>query len=111
MVDCVESRCPAYPLDEIRAAVEAGNIIYGGRKVQQDINNLGYTKNDVVRCIVSLVGTHYQKTLTFTDKGTVFDVYIRDFEHQKCTDRIYMKLRLLPNGQMNVGIGSFHLQR
>jgi len=110
MVDCVESRCPAYPLDDIRAAAEAGNIVYGGRKVQRDINNLRYTKDEVIRCIVGLRGTHYQKTLTFT-KDTVFDVYIRDFEYQEHTDRIYMKLRLLPKGQVYVGVGSFHLSR
>ncbi|MFO1431461.1 MAG: type II toxin-antitoxin system MqsR family toxin [Candidatus Competibacteraceae bacterium] len=109
MVDCVESRCPAYPLDKIRAAAEAGNIVYGGRKVQRDIANLGDTKDEVIRCIVGLRGTHYQKTLTFTDKGTVFDVYSRDFEHHEHTDRIYMKLRLLPNGQGYVSVGSFHL--
>ncbi len=101
MVDCLESRCPAYPLDDIRAAAEAGNILYGGRNVSRDINNLGYTTDEVIRCIVGLQDRHYQKTLTFTDKGTVFDVYIRDFTHQEHTDRIYMKLRLLSNSTLS----------
>lgn len=111
MVDCVVSSCPAYPLDDIRAAAEAGDIIYGGRKVQRDINNLGYTRDEVMSCIMGLRSNHYCGTKTFNDSATLFDVYIRDFEHQEHTDRIYMKLRLLPKGKLYVGIGSFHLSR
>lgn len=111
MVDCIESYRPAYPLNEIRAVAQAGNIIYGGKNVRRDINNLGYTQDEVIHCIVGLHGQHYQKTLTYTKDGAVFDAYVCAFEHLGQIDQIYMKLRLLPNKQVYVGIGSFHLPR
>lgn len=109
--DSIETHQPAYPLDQLREAAQAGNLLYMGRNVSRDINNLGYTENEVICCIAGLCPKHYQKTLAFTDSGAAFDVYIRDFEHQGRMDRIYMKLRLLPGGLVQVAVGSFHLSR
>jgi hypothetical protein len=105
----IETHEPAYPLDQIRAAAEAGQILYGGRKVGRDIQNLGYTLEDVAGCIAGLRQAHYKKTLIYQDPGTVFDAYERDFEHKGRIDRVYMKLRLLPGGIVHVSVGSFHL--
>lgn len=109
MVDCVKSHDPAYPLDNIRALAEQNRIRYEGRKVSRDIANLGYTLDDVARCITGLRAAHFKETVVF--ENATFDVYSKDFHRSEDLppDRIYMKLRLLENGDLEVGIGSFHL--
>lgn len=110
MVDeAIKSHKLAYSLDAIRAAAENGEIIYASRKVNNDISNLGYTEDEVIRCIVGLCSKHYKETLTYRKSGKVDDVYIRNFVHADKIDPIYMKLRLLPEGLVQIlRIGSFH---
>lgn len=110
MVDYIESFRPAYLLDDIRAAADQHRVRYEGRKVNSDIRNLGYTLEDVAHCISGLQTRQFQKSLKYKD-SSCYDVYIRDFRQgeDKPTDRIYMKLRLLDTGQLEIGIGSFHL--
>jgi len=109
MVDCIESFRPAYPLDDIRAAADQHRVHYEGRKVNSDIRNLGYTLENVAHCISGLQTKHFQKSLKY--ENACYDVYIRDFRQgeDKPADRIYMKLRLLDTGQLEISIGSFHL--
>ncbi len=105
---------PHYSLDKIIDAAKKQNIIYGGRKVNRDISNLGYTLNEVAQCITQLQSHHYQKTLEFSNENIkeIFDVYIIKFlicdEKQ---DTIYIKLRLLESGQIYIKLGSFHLSK
>lgn len=99
-----------YSLEKIVAAAKAQQIIYGGRKVGNDISNLGYTLEEVARCIAQLRPEHFQKTFMYDDTANVFDAYKIEFSPwDGKTDLIYMKLRLLENGQIHVGLGSFHL--
>jgi hypothetical protein len=42
---------PHYDLGQIIAAAKQKNIVYGGRKINQDIANLGYTLDEVSNCI------------------------------------------------------------
>lgn len=105
----IETHEPAHPLEQIRAAAEAGHIVYGGRKVGNDIRNLGYALEDVARCVAGLREAHYKKTFTYQDTDTVFDAYERKFEHKGRIDTVYMKLRLLPGGIVYISVGSFHL--
>jgi hypothetical protein len=104
-----EHHQPFYSLDAIRLAAQNGSFRYDGRKVNSDIRNLGYTGNDVKRCISQLITSQFQKSLQF--ENAIYDVYICDYQKQDESpiDKIYMKLRLLPNGELQVGIGSFHL--
>ena len=51
---------PHYSLEKIIAAAKAGQIIYGGRKVNRDIANLTYTENEVAGCIAQLRPEHHQ---------------------------------------------------
>lgn len=96
-------------MDGIRAAAEHRRVRYEGRKVGTDIRNLGYTLDDVADCILGLQTRHFQKSLKYND--ACYDVYVRDFRRveDNPVDQIYMKLRLLCTGQLEVGIGSFHL--
>ena len=101
---------PHYDIDKIIVAAKQKNIIYGGRKINQDIANLGYTLDEVSNCIAQLRPEHHQKIWTSDDNAHIFDVYIINFSPRESqTDLIYMKLRLLANGQIQVGLGSFHL--
>jgi len=101
---------PQYDLEQLVAAARARQIIYGGRKVHQDIANLGYSLNEVAICIQQLRADNFQKTWCNDDNTAIFDVYKIEFSPQDGqNDSIYMKLRLLDNGQVFVGLGSFHL--
>ncbi|MEQ1739115.1 MAG: type II toxin-antitoxin system MqsR family toxin [Methyloglobulus sp.] len=101
---------PYYSLEKIIAAANAQQIIYGGRKVNSDIANLGYTLDEVARCISQLKPEHYRKTHKFEDNSTVYDDYVIEFSPQEeKPDSIYIKLRLLENGEVQIGLGSFHL--
>jgi hypothetical protein len=105
----IESHRPAYALDDIRKAAENRRIRYDGRKVNSNIRDLGYTLDDVARCIVGLKHEDFRKSLTYSN--VVYDVYIGQCHCPKNlnTDDIYMKLRVLGTGELSVGIGSFHL--
>jgi hypothetical protein len=99
---------PHYDLESIVAAAKSQRIIYGGRKVGNDIYNLGYTINDVAHCIEQLQPKHYQKTEEYSN--AIFDFYKTEFSPKLGqTDLIFMKLRLLTNNDIFVSIGSFHL--
>jgi hypothetical protein len=109
MVDYIQSFRPAYSLDDIRAAADQHRVRYEGRKVSSDIRNLGYTLEEVAHCISGLQTKHFQKSLKY--ENACYDAYIRDFRRgeDQPTDQIYIKLRLLGTGQLEIGIGSFHL--
>jgi hypothetical protein len=109
MVSRKGPRSPAYSLDDIRALAEQHRIRYEGRKVYRDIANLGYTLDDVARCIAGLRIEHFRETVVF--ENATFDVYLKNFHRSQDLppDRIFMKLRLLDSGELEVGIGSFHV--
>jgi len=104
-----EHHQPFYSLDAIRLAAQNGSFRYDGRQVDRDIRNLGYTGDDVKRCISNLITDQFQKSIQY--ENATYDVYISDYQkHDDAPiDKIYLKLRLLPNGELQVGIGSFHL--
>lgn len=100
---------PFFNLDKIREAASQQNIKYKGLNVPKSIRNLSYTLEDVSACIVSLTAADFQKTIEYPDK-TIHDVYIKNVIRKEQTDRIYMKLRLLEDREIEiVEIGSFHL--
>jgi hypothetical protein len=100
---------PFFNLDKIRAAVSQQRIRYKGLKVPKDIRNLGYTLEEVSAYIISLTLADFQKTIEYPDQ-TVHDVYIKNIIREEQTDQIYIKLRLLEDGEIQiVEIGSFHL--
>ena len=102
-----------FDLEAIRSAALQKNIRYKGRKVSRDISNLGYTLDDVSNCISMLTIKDFDKTISYLGDGETFDVYIKNFQRKEHPpDKIYMKLRLLAGGGIQVDqvvIGSFHL--
>lgn len=109
MVDYIQSFRPAYLLDDIRAAADQHRVRYESRKVTSDIRNLNYTLEEVAHCISGLQTKHFKKSVKY--ENACYDVYIRDFQkgEDQPADQVYMKLRLLDTGQLEIGIGSFHL--
>ena len=102
-----------FDLEAIRNAALQKNIRYKGRKVSRDITNLGYTLDDVSDCICALTTNDFKKTESYLEPEAVFDVYIKNFQQkEQSPDRIYMKLRLLEDGGIQVDqieISSFHI--
>lgn len=107
--DCLESRRPAYALDDIRVAAENRRIRYDGRKVNHNIRELGYTLDEVARCIAGLKQGDFRKSLAYPN--ATYDVYIGRCHcpRSRDADEIYMKLRVLDDGELVVGVSSFHL--
>jgi hypothetical protein len=103
----------AFDLEAIRSAALQKHIRYKGRKVSRDISNLGYTLDDVSNCISMLTTKDFNKTILYSGDLETFDVYIKNFQRKEHPpDKIYMKLRLLTCGGIQVDqviIGSFHL--
>jgi hypothetical protein len=100
---------PYYLLEKIVDAAKCKDIIYGGRKVSIDINNLCYTLDDVADCISKLQLQHFEKTIQYSN--VFFDIYQIEYapKSREEADNIYLKLRLLHNDKIQVSIGSFHL--
>jgi hypothetical protein len=102
---------PFYSLENvIEVAQDDNKIILLGRKVEADVNNLGYFEADVAFCIRSLRLSDFHKTIHYEDTLLTFDVY-----KGKCLspsgeyDQVYIKLKLGYRGEVCIEIGSFHL--
>jgi hypothetical protein len=95
-----------YSLSDISKAVREGNIFYHGRKVQQDISNLGYEPVDIKNCLLALTDNDFQKSHNYN--GIAYDAYICDYEINNSVDRLYIKLSLVAN-DLTLSLASFHL--
>ncbi|MFI3157269.1 MAG: type II toxin-antitoxin system MqsR family toxin [Methylococcaceae bacterium] len=103
---------PFFDLAKIREAASQQRIQYRGgsrSKVRKDIANLGYSLDDVTNCIISLTATDFKKTISYPDQS-FDDVYFKNVIREEQSDEIYMKLRLMEDGEIQiVEIGSFHV--
>ncbi len=105
-----------YDLDKIREAAKQQQIEYrGGRNsnVRKTIANYGYTLIDVVNCIASLSSSNFLTTYKYPDQ-TFDDGYLTKVirEESETEDDIFMKLRLLDDGKIEiVEIGTFHFPK
>lgn len=100
---------PHYNLDDVRNAAKKGDIEYRGRKIRQDIDNLGYELADVAACLISLTGSDFYKSYSY-DNGDIDDAYRTNFARSDSTedDFIYIKFSLINNCLM-IDLASFHL--
>jgi len=99
---------PTYSLDDIRFAAQQSKFQYAGRTVYKNIRNLGYTGDDVKQCISQLTSKNFKKCLHY--ENAIYDVYTCEYQkhNEAPIDLIYMKLRLLKSGEIQLDIGSFH---
>lgn len=100
---------PNYDLESVRIAAMDGRIEYRGRKVRQDVENLGYELSDVVDCVRSLTSLDFHRTTTY-DNGDIDDAYVLQFTASGNTDSdaIYIKFALI-NDFLMIDLASFHL--
>lgn len=101
---------PYYNLDDVRNVARNEHIEYRGRKVRQDIDNLGYELTDVVACLMSLTYSDFYKSYRH-DNGDIDDAYRTNFTPYDSTesDPIYIKFALI-NNCLIIDLASFHLK-
>jgi hypothetical protein len=78
----VSNKTPTYSLEEICQAAKQGNIAYQSQnqKPQIDALNLGYSIEELVKCLCSLTDDKFIESKEYSlpqqNKTVIFDVYI-----------------------------------
>ncbi len=102
---------PEYDLQKIQEIALAGNVDYGSRRVMRDIENLGYSLDDVCRCLASLKKAHYRSSVRYQNTQIWLDEYnIRFSNTPEYTDDLYIKLKITAN-TIQLVLASFHRNR
>ena len=101
---------PHYCLKNVKNAAQKGKIEYRGRKVQQDISNLGYELKDVIACLMVLTESDFHKTLHYDGNDDIDDVYHINYFNPTTVnaDDLYIKFCLI-DGNLMIDLASFHL--
>ncbi|WP_285164372.1 type II toxin-antitoxin system MqsR family toxin [Shewanella goraebulensis] len=102
---------PHYDLAVVQSLASDPNkiIMMGGSR--RDRTNLGYSMNDVQRCIQDLTEECFHKTHSY-DKGPA-DAYRVDYllDGQDHVDHLYVKFYIDKNNQLAIKVLSFHMDR
>lgn len=105
---------PIYDLSTVINSALAENISYRGRKVNTDIANLGYTLQDVARCVASLTIKHFVKSHNYEsripDDEYRIQVCRSNEDGDSTTDDLYIKFSLIED-TLYIDLGSFHLPK
>lgn len=111
----MSNKTPTYSLKEICQAAKLGNIPYQSQKKKPQIDalNLGYSIEELVKCLCSLKDSQFIESKEYTlpqgNKTVIFDVYVTICTSSEgYLDTLYIKLRLSSSWLI---IGSFHLPR
>lgn len=101
-----------YLLDEIRALAANQRVDYASTRVTQDVANLGYSLQEVCRCLESLQPQHFSHSERYSDTSRFWnDVYLCFWgAGTSDPDRLYIKLRLKTSAT-GILLISFHLER
>lgn len=99
-----------YDLEQVKAAAQNLDIEYRGRKVSNDIANLGYSIRDVSNCLRLLSPNDFRKTHNYEVQPSD-DEYIcqyrKDSDDEEY-DELYIKFCLI-GGHLVIDLASFHL--
>lgn len=109
--DAEKYATPRYSLQAMQDLTAIGAIAYAGPTVERDIQNLGYSDDDVCHCIRILNSSDFRESAYFDDTRIWCDVYritVRAFDRH--SDDLYIKLKLNRNCTQVV-ICSFHRPR
>lgn len=102
-----------YDLKDVRAAAAKLDITYKGRRVRNDVLNLGYSLKDVAACLQNLIPSEFSKTHHYKNSPHPYDEYIckhcakRDEDGDDIIDEIYVKFCLI-DGCLMIELASFH---
>ncbi len=108
-----------YNLEDVKeVAANIDNIFYKGRNVRRDIENLGYTRQDISNCICSLTHENFYKKESHNNKNDNKNnldaykiTYHKMMDGELKVDYLYIKFRLNNKGKLIIQISSFHLSR
>ena len=102
---------PDYSLDCIRDLARLGAVAYGGRRVEQDIENLGYSPDEVAKCLGCLDESNYHQSERSPPSQKWRDVYHMKWHSSlSYVDELYIKMSLNRDCTMIV-LHSFHPHR
>ena len=96
-----------FSLGRIHELAGNGKINYGNSDVQRDIENLGYSPEQVGECLGLLRTEHYRESIHYGDRKGWLDIYCISFSAGKHVDDLYIKLKLNRDCIMIV-LSSFH---
>jgi hypothetical protein len=99
-----------YNLEQVKAAAQKLDIEYRGRKVGNNIADLGYDLGHVARCLCQLSSSDFHKTHSYVDQPSD-DAYICHYKMDPDEDQIdelYIKFCLI-EGYLVIDLASFHL--
>lgn len=90
---------------------EQGKINYGSKKVEEYVEALGYTPEDVQKCLMMLEDYNFQESILYDNANTWLDVYRIKFNSPTGeVDDLYIKLKITRSCLLLV-IQSFHPAR
>lgn len=97
-----------YSLTCIQQLASQGEVIYGSRRVQRHIENLGYSPEDVHACLGKLTSDHYRGSVRYESDPFWHDEYLITFEAKNNQpDELYIKLKLNRDCVLVI-LASFH---
>ena len=71
---CRIHKTSEYSLDVVRYSSKNKQLFYKSRRVQQDVENLGFSLGIVCQCLQSLDERHYHESVNYDDKQGWFNV-------------------------------------
>lgn len=104
-------RSPEYALTRIRDLARQRAVRYGGSSVQRDVENLGYSPDDVCNCLQLLNDCHFRGAVRYEPGGVWLDEYNISYPGPEgVIDELYVKLKL-NRDCIVVILASFHRDR
>lgn len=114
MVNIVEesrNHC-SYCLDTLHQLADQKSVIYGGRRVEIDIENLGYSPEDVHGILRCFRPEDFVQSERYQESRVWMDVYrFRYISPKNDIDDLFVKVKIATTGRVVVVVGSFHRDR
>ena len=96
-----------YSLNRIRELAEQGQVDYMFRRVTRHVENLGYSPDDVHKCLSCLGEENYRGTVRYDGKLWLDEYLISYIGPTGHTDELYIKLKL-NRDCIVIQLASFH---
>lgn len=106
-----------FDLSRVQRAMRDGQYQFE-KSCRRDLDNLGYSDEELCDCVCSLTSRHFHKAYDHTDTGIVLDAYRTSWRRyseelaQWVVDDLYIKFRLFEDANGSVVLlASFHRNR
>jgi hypothetical protein len=102
---------PSYSLDRIHELARFRHVEYGSSRVTVDVENLGYSIDDICRCLEILQPGHFSHAERYGETDKWLDIYRCTYPSPSgALDNLYIKLKLFKSC-VSVVLHSFHRER